>query len=32
MRATYLEFGYEIIEVPKTTIESRAEFIMNIIS
>ena len=32
MKATYVEFGYEIIEVPKATIEKRAEFVMNSIS
>jgi len=31
MKATYLKFRYEIIEVPKTTIEKRAEFVLNAI-
>jgi len=28
MKQTYLEYGYEIIEVPKISIEKRCEFIL----
>lgn len=31
MKQTYLEYGYEVIEVPKNTIESRCEFILSYI-
>lgn len=29
MKQTYLQYGYEVIEVPKNSIEHRCEFIMN---
>ena len=31
MKETYVEFGYEIIEVPKTSIEKRAGFVLDCI-
>lgn len=31
MKETYLEYGYNLIEVPKLTIEQRVEFILDII-
>src|SRR5690606_28333763 len=32
MKQTYLEHGYEVIEVPKNSMEYRCEFIVNHIS
>jgi len=29
MKQTYLEYGYEVIEVPKNNVESRCEFILS---
>ncbi|SFN89011.1 Predicted ATPase [Paenimyroides ummariense] len=29
MKETYLKYGYEIIEVPKTTVAERCNFVMN---
>lgn len=32
MKETYLNYGYEIIEVPKDTVENRVSFILNTIN
>lgn len=29
MKQTYLEYGYEVIEVPKNTIDNRCEFVLS---
>lgn len=31
MKATYLDFGYEIVEVPKITVQKRAGFVLDCI-
>jgi len=32
MKATYLEFGYEIVEVPKTSVQKRAGFVLDVVN
>ena len=32
MKATYLEFGYEIVEVPKISVQKRAGFVVDVVN